>query len=511
MTDQASLDDSLSTLDAVALAHVIDSATARLAEAPLAGLTEQQLLDLADTRERTRRRSVGTEAAVLMEISDRNVFRTAGYLSVHQYLAQGLRLGDGEARRRRNLAEHIGPRTALTGEPLAPQLPECAAGVADGEIGADHVSIVASTLAKVPSAVPADVVADAEAQLADEARHMTADAVSVLGNRLLAHLDPDGQLTDDADRKRQRGFRVGPQDRQLMSTLVAHATPALRAKLDVVLESWAAPGMNNPDDPDSPFGSSFGVDPAVLAAAAERDTRNQTQRNHDALEALCDHVLSEQSTGPWSKRPLSSELVITVTESELAAGAGVAVTATGARVPVTDLVSLAADAIPHLEVFADASSEVLYLGRGARLASKAQRLALFGRDRGCTAPGCTRPFSRTQAHHMPDWQDGGPTDIDHLGGACGSHNRRVGPHAGQWETKIMRDGPHRGRVAWRPAGSDDEWQVNPLHHHEPRRRPHGPPTGDDDRESAATRFLRDIEGQSPPACRHIDVTWRLTA
>ncbi|WP_165943112.1 hypothetical protein [Gordonia zhaorongruii] len=65
---------------------------------------------------------------------------------------------------------------------------------------------------------------------------------------------------------------------------------------------------------------------------------------------------------------------------------------------------------------------------------------------------------------MPDWADGGPTDIDHLGGACGGHNRSVGPDRGQWETTILSAGDHAGRVAWRPAGSDDEWRVNILHH-----------------------------------------------
>ncbi|SEE56666.1 hypothetical protein SAMN04488550_4555 [Gordonia malaquae] len=109
---------------------------------------------------------------------------------------------------------------------------------------------------------------------------------------------------------------------------------------------------------------------------------------------------------------------------------------------------------------ASQSSQILYFGRGRRLASLAQRLALFGRDRGCTAPGCTTPWSRTQAHHMPDWQDGGPTDIDHLGGACGGHNRSVSAKPGGWETTILTSGPFKGRVGWRPTGSNQPWKVN---------------------------------------------------
>ena len=105
---------------------------------------------------------------------------------------------------------------------------------------------------------------------------------------------------------------------------------------------------------------------------------------------------------------------------------------------------------------------MLYLGRASRLASRAQRLALFARDRGCTAPGCTRPFSRTQAHHIPDWAHGGPTDINHLGAACGGDNRKVHRRRGGWETEIIESGPHAGRVGWRPTGSSGEWQINPI-------------------------------------------------
>jgi len=46
----------------------------------------------------------------------------------------------------------------------------------------------------------------------------------------------------------------------------------------------------------------------------------------------------------------------------------------------------------------DIDGKHLHLGRGARLASAAQRMALYARDRGCTRPGC-----RTNTiHHPPD-------------------------------------------------------------------------------------------------------------
>ncbi|EGD54192.1 HNH endonuclease signature motif containing protein, partial [Gordonia neofelifaecis] len=212
------------------------------------------------------------------------------------------------------------------------------------------------------------------------------------------------------------------------------------------------------------------------------------QRTHDGLLAVLRFVRAHGEASGTGGGRLSSQLVITVTDRELREHAGVALTATGTRIPVADLVQMAAGATPHLAVFSQATGQPLYLGRGRRLASRAQRLMLFARDRGCTAPGCSAPFSRTQAHHFPDWQDGGPTDVDHLGAACGRHNRSVGKRLGDWETMILIDGPHAGRVAWRPVGErpGQRWRINQIHHAEllPDQGPHAPPALDASRAEA---------------------------
>ncbi len=57
-------------------------------------------------------------------------------------LATGLRISKKEARRRIRRAELLGPRTALTGEELSPQLPKVASAQARGEIGPEHVRIL---------------------------------------------------------------------------------------------------------------------------------------------------------------------------------------------------------------------------------------------------------------------------------------------------------------------------------------------------------------------------------
>lgn len=451
---------------AAELVAVIDAATDRLAQVSLLLETDADTIEVLDRWEVTRRKGDNVSARLVLEAEERDLARVAGYLSTPQFLRQGLRLDRGESARRRAAARETGRLRNLQGEQLPPRLPECAAALAEGAISAKHVDVIADIMHRIPAAVAQPDRDRAEKVLADAARTLSPDDLPFLGNRILAHLDPDGQLTDDADRKRQRGFLLCPQDRQLMSKLRARVSPELRAKLEVILTVWAAPGMNNPADPESPFGAADrpGLDPQVITAAAERDDRSQFQRNHDALVAVCDFLLGHQALGKPDRIP--AELVITVTEAELVARAGTAVTATGTRVPVGDLVDLAAHANTWLEVFADHTQAILYFGRGRRLATKAQRLALFGRDRGCTAPGCRRPFAQTEAHHAPAWAEGGHTDVDRLGAACGPHNRREGTAPGQWESAVLDYGPHAGRMGWRPAGTHGPWQVNPLHHPE---------------------------------------------
>lgn len=181
-------------------------------------------------------------------------------------------------------------------------------------------------------------------------------------------------------------------------------------------------------------------------------------------------------------------------DEDLARQAGIAWTATGTRLPISDLVKLAADTVPYLAVFSGATGQCLHLGRARRFAGLAQRLALFARDRGCTGPGCSVPFARTEAHHMPDWSRGGRTDIDALGAACGRHNRSAGDQRGQWESVILERGERAGRVGWRAAGRGGAWQVNPVFHPE-QFAPHRARTHTDDESGEASDHASSTENR----------------
>ena len=56
-------------------------------------------------------------------------------------------------------------------------------------------------------------------------------------------------------------------------------------------------------------------------------------------------------------------------------------------------------------------SEVLDLGREARLFNAPQRTAMEIRDKTCTEVACTMPAAYCEAHHPHPWSEGGQTNL----------------------------------------------------------------------------------------------------
>jgi hypothetical protein len=76
------------------------------------------------------------------------------------------------------------------------------------------------------------------------------------------------------------------------------------------------------------------------------------------------------------------------------------------------------------------AGEILDVGRRQRLVTSAQRRALEVRDGGCVFPGCGRPVTWCDAHHLRHWARGGPTDLANLALLCRRHD--VACHEGGW-------------------------------------------------------------------------------
>ncbi|GGO01390.1 hypothetical protein GCM10010116_02580 [Microbispora rosea subsp. aerata] len=96
--------------------------------------------------------------------------------------------------------------------------------------------------------------------------------------------------------------------------------------------------------------------------------------------------------------------------------------ATGQVLPVSSVHRLARTST-LMRIVMDADGQVLDMGRKVRLATPAQRRAIFARYATCWVDGCPLPATLCQIDHADNWSTGGLTDLKLLGPACQFHNR----------------------------------------------------------------------------------------
>lgn len=97
-----------------------------------------------------------------------------------------------EVRARVKRSGDLGPRQALTGEPLEPILPATAAAVQRGEVSAGQADVIIACLERIPPTAPAPAWPVAEQLLVRAARVQPSKALRATARALLARLDPDG-------------------------------------------------------------------------------------------------------------------------------------------------------------------------------------------------------------------------------------------------------------------------------------------------------------------------------
>jgi hypothetical protein len=365
------------------------------------------------------------------------------------FLREQLRLSRGEARRRVDLAHAITPGRAFTGEVLPPALPALAAAVTAGVLSAEHARTILTTMDRLPSQVRQAHGAVVEAELvtaagkghpgrAGEARRGRAAAGRPGRGTARCRLRPHPpRATADQE---PRPSRVRPA-RQLDQETGELAR--------IVLDARSKPVPAADATTDLPDGTLPG-----------RDARTLDERTHDAFHDVLVSVLNGGDLPASGGTPAS--MVWHLSDDQLRTRYGLAVSEHGTLIPAGDALRLC-DQTQLYVLIETAKGVPLWLGRTTRIATPGQTVALAARDRGCSFPGCDRPPSHCQRHHITDWADDGPTDLDNLTLLCGYHHRE---HAKRGWACVMRDGlPH-----WRPPTWLDPHRTpirNTRHHTRP--------------------------------------------
>ncbi|WP_319430412.1 HNH endonuclease signature motif containing protein [Mycobacterium sp. RTGN5] len=436
----------MSSIDSVL--DALDDAVGELAAIDLLTLEPPKRFAVLERLETAQRRQTAVSHALVSRLE-----QFEGCPPVGIALADVLRISPPEARRRIRDAEHLAPRTTLTGEPLPPVLPETSAAWHRGDLDGEHLRVIQKFFHDLPDHVPPAEVEKAERSLAGHAVNLRPDQLAKVAYRLALHLNPDGTFSDE-DRARKRGFVwCGGQQVDGMSVGKLIADPELRSELDAWMAKFAAPGMCNPADENPTVNPSDEV--------AERDLRSCGQRQHDAIKALVRGQLGDPKFGQHNGLPVT--VIVTATLQDLQNKTGYGVTASGVVMPISDVIRVGAHAYHHLALFDGVNGRALWLGRTKRIATADQRIILHARDRGCTRPGCDAPGYHSVVHHAAkDWKAGGNTDINDLALACPPDNQLV--ETGGWDTRILPN----GQTEWIPPPGLPMLKggVNDYHHPE---------------------------------------------
>lgn len=384
--------------------------TAILDERAVASLSDDELAVVLERVEAERRRHDASAAVVLAEIHDR-ISCTGGR--------------SGDLKCRLVAEQRIAGRQAARCEVVAAAwraMPGAAAALTGGTITHDH----AVALARAATAHPEPFV-DAEAGLVASAERVSADRMTAIVNCWIRENDPDDGDGRSAAAKRNQ--RVDRHDTiPGMVTIRAHLPNLEGTMVWAAIEArarqlWRA---------QNPIADETRFDP---------DADNPTAANLRA-RAMFDLICGD-ARGAGS---VSAQVVVTASLADVEARSG-GETLDGRQLSGADLARLLCTS-PIAGLIFGARGEALWLGARVRLASSAQRTAVAVRDRHCTFPGCDQCADRCDVHHLVEYANGGPTDVDNLALLCIRHHHMVHDHGWSWSG---RAGPG---LRWRPPARD---------------------------------------------------------
>lgn len=331
----------------------------------------------------------------LAEIDKRRLFERDGFLSSASWLASRFKVGWGAARELIRVARSL------------EEMPATREALQAGDISLSGVKVLAATREADPEAF-----VRSEEQLVEAARiHSMSDL-----SRVVAYW-----------RQAVEREHAAQGEEKLREQRRLHASVSLlgMVRLD---------GNLDPETGETLLTALGAVLDAEARSGKGEDDRTPAQRRADALAEVCRQWLdgSERPTVA-GERPH-----VTVTVGAEALGAHTSELDHVGPVPPETARRIACDASVMRVVMAG-GSEPLDVGRRTPVVRPAMRRAVIVRDRHCRFPGCDRPHTWCDAHHVVHWADGGDTAVPNLLLLCRRHHRLVHDRGGGFRLEL-RDG-----------------------------------------------------------------------
>jgi hypothetical protein len=359
-------------------ASLVDSSTA-FATPASEGLSDSSLLqmqrDLAEIRRRVDAWSASVAAQIAHrsrhELGDEGLARRLG-ARTPELLVQQLA---GTTTREAHTMVRVG---ALISEPSV--LQAVGAAVADGRLSLDAADVIRAGLDRVDPSVPEASVADAAESLLADAPTLTVEKLATRAREVTAVLDEQHIVDRERAMRTARYLRLTPQS-DGMTRLSGLLDPESAAIVVATFDAVTSP---------------------------RRDERTTEQITVDAFVELVRIGAAAAPDIVGAQRPAVRVLV---TDDDLTRGAGFG-HIEGQRSPISIATverELCDRGTVVLDV--DTTGQVINVGRSHRLFTARQRIGLAVRDGGCRFPGCERPPSWCEAHHIIPWSHGGRTDL----------------------------------------------------------------------------------------------------
>ncbi|HHU09037.1 MAG TPA: DUF222 domain-containing protein [Intrasporangiaceae bacterium] len=160
----------------------------------------------------------------------------------------------------------------------------------------------------------------------------------------------------------------------------------------------------------------------------DRDLRSNSQRRAEALTEMCQRLAATDAArrGGPAESDTCVYVTVALTDLENRSGAGeiLGSRADGTLIGIDTIRKMCCDA-DLIPVVLGTDAEAIDHGMTVRLFTRAQRRAVWRRDRHCTFPGCEAPGAWTKVHHVRHWADGGPTDLANAALLCQRHHSFV--------------------------------------------------------------------------------------
>lgn len=347
---------------------------------------------------------------------------------VHQRaerLAADCRCGSGDETVRGSGGSAVGARQARNESKRATTVDSVdglGEALSSGEISGDHVDSVGRHLGK----------------LTDEQRQ-SIDDDDVVGKA-------KSLPVDQFDRKMKRLADKARHDHGLADMKAKRAASEFRHWFDHKTGMGRFAGSVDPERYEA-LVNAVEQHGSRLAAAGQASGEPVTRDQHLAVEALVGLVTSSGGRDARNRLPSVTVVVDHDTIVHRAHDNSVAQTENGHDLAPETIARLCCDATIR-RVTLDNTGVPINVGRKYRTAADAQWAAIKTVHNGCAWDGCTAPINFCQAHHIREWEHGGPTDLDNLIPLCSRHHHRV--HEGQWHIKML---PDRSLETMKPNGA----------------------------------------------------------